>query len=332
MSDLSMLMDMGFDKSQAERALQVTGNKGVEPAMEWLLAHSDVNEPVPQDTFTDGEKSEGLQTQMEVTESANDDHSEAAKALDAELAAQAKSLKCDECNKKFRTDSEVEFHAVKTGHQSFSESSEEFKPLSEEEKKEQIKKLETIIKQRRAEREEQEKKEALEKEISRRKTGQEITQVRQKMQEQEMKQLAEAKRREKLEAKEARQRVLEQIERDKQARREKFNMPNPNPPATSPIEPPKAIVTPVTPPTENYDQTRIQVRMMNGECLTHTFSPNEELAAVRLFVQMNHSDGSIPFSLMTNFPKKVFTEEDMNTPLSKLGLVPSAVIIVCKPQ
>ncbi|CAL1283829.1 unnamed protein product [Larinioides sclopetarius] len=331
MSDLSMLMDMGFDKSQAERALQVTGNKGVEPAMEWLLAHADVNEPIPQETFSDGEKSEGLQTQMEITESENDDHNEAVKVLDEELAAQAKSLKCDECNKKFRTDSEVEFHAVKTGHQSFSESSEEIKPLSEEEKKEQIKKLETIIKQRRAEREEQEKKEALEKEISRRKTGQEITQVRQKMQEEEMKQLAEAKRREKLEAKQARQRVLEQIERDKQARREKFNMPNPNPPATSPSEPPKAIVTPAT-PIENYDQTRIQVRLMNGECLTHSFSPNEELAAVRLFVQMNRSGDPTPFSLMTNFPKKVFTEEDMNTPLSKLGLVPSAVLIVCKPQ
>ncbi|CAL1283830.1 unnamed protein product [Larinioides sclopetarius] len=287
MSDLSMLMDMGFDKSQAERALQVTGNKGVEPAMEWLLAHADVNEPIPQETFSDGEKSEGLQTQMEITESENDDHNEAVKVLDEELAAQAKSLKCDE--------------------------------------------LETIIKQRRAEREEQEKKEALEKEISRRKTGQEITQVRQKMQEEEMKQLAEAKRREKLEAKQARQRVLEQIERDKQARREKFNMPNPNPPATSPSEPPKAIVTPAT-PIENYDQTRIQVRLMNGECLTHSFSPNEELAAVRLFVQMNRSGDPTPFSLMTNFPKKVFTEEDMNTPLSKLGLVPSAVLIVCKPQ
>ncbi|KAF8793649.1 UBX domain-containing protein 1-B [Argiope bruennichi] len=303
--------------------------------MEWLLAHSDSNEPVPQETFSfsDGEKN--LPIQMEVTESANQEvtanegESEAVTEVDEELLTQAKSLKCDECNKKFRTDSEVEFHAVKTGHQSFSESSEEIKPLTEEEKKEQIKKLETIIKQRRLERQEQEKKEALEREISRRKTGQEITQVRQKMQEEEMKQLAEAKKREKLEAKQARQRVLEQIERDKQARREKFNMPAPNPQATSPTVPTKEIVTT---PVENYDQARIQVRLMNGECLTQTFGANEELAAVRLFVQMNRTDGSTPFSLMTNFPRKVFTEDDMNTPLSKLGLVPSAVIIVCKPQ
>lgn len=44
------------------------------------------------------------------------------------------------CNKKFRTDSEIEFHAVKTGHQTFSESTEEIKPLSEEEKMEQMRK------------------------------------------------------------------------------------------------------------------------------------------------------------------------------------------------
>ncbi|GBO12613.1 hypothetical protein AVEN_10283-1, partial [Araneus ventricosus] len=125
--------------------------------------------------------------------------------------------------------------------------------------------LETIIKQRRAERKEQEKKEALEKEISRRKTGQEITQVRQKMQEQEMKQLAEAKRREKLEAKVARQRVLEQIERDKQARREKFNIPNPNPPATSPRDEdcgPRGRA--FCPPTPSLSLTKSII--MLGEC------------------------------------------------------------------
>ncbi|GFQ97767.1 UBX domain-containing protein 1 [Trichonephila clavata] len=325
MSDLSMLMDMGFAQSQAETALRVTGNKGVEPAMEWLLAHSDANEPVPQEAFGDGgNNSEGLEAQTGATETLDEDP----QAQDVLL--QAKSLKCDECNKKFRTDSEVEFHAVKTGHQSFSESSEEVKPLSEEEKKEQLKKLETIIKQRRAEKAEQESKEALEREKSRRKTGQELTHVRQKMQEEEIKQLAELKKREKLEAKLAKQRVLEQIERDKQARREKFGMAAPNPPATSPIVPEKEIVSPA--PSQTYDECRIQVRLTNGQCLTHTFRPNEELAAVRLFVQMNRTDGSAPFSLMTNFPKKVFTEEDMNAPLNSLGLVPSAVLIVCKPQ
>lgn len=62
-----------------------------------------------------------------------------------------------------------------------------------------------------------------------------------------------------------------------------------------------------------------QIRLTNGQCLTQTFSPNEELAAVRLYVEMNRSDGSGAFSLMTNFPKKVFSESDMQSTLSSLG-------------
>jgi len=38
---MSMLLDMGFGNNRAVRGLQATGFKGVEPAMEWLLAHAD---------------------------------------------------------------------------------------------------------------------------------------------------------------------------------------------------------------------------------------------------------------------------------------------------
>ncbi|KAG8171799.1 hypothetical protein JTE90_028880, partial [Oedothorax gibbosus] len=47
MSDLNLLMDMGFPQEKAERALSVTGNQGVEQAMEWLLAHGDSMETTP---------------------------------------------------------------------------------------------------------------------------------------------------------------------------------------------------------------------------------------------------------------------------------------------
>lgn len=36
---LSTLKDMGFSEERANKALTKTGWKGVEPAMEWLLAH-----------------------------------------------------------------------------------------------------------------------------------------------------------------------------------------------------------------------------------------------------------------------------------------------------
>jgi len=326
MADLNLLMDMGFPQQKAEKALSVTGNKGVEAAMEWLLAHQD-----ELDDHAEG-------THVEVKKE-SDEHNGAEKsdvdelqALTEELAAEAKCIKCDECNKKFRTDSEIEFHAVKTGHQSFSESAEEIKPLSEEERKEQMRKLESIIKQRRQEKAEQEKKEALEREKSRRRTGQELTQARQKLQEEEIRHMAEMKRREKMEDKLARQRVLDEIERDKQRRKEKFGMGGASAPtpAPNPIPAPVVMSPPASSSNQTFDECKLQIRLTNGQCLTQTFSPNEELAAVRLFVEMNRTDGSGAFSLMTNFPKKVFSESDMQSSLCSLGLVPSAVLIVSK--
>jgi len=64
-----------------------------------------------------------------------------------------------------------------------------------------------------------------------------------------------------------------------------------------------------------------QIRLPNGQALTHVFGTKEPLSAVRLYIEMNRTDGnSGPFTLMTNFPKKVFASEEYDTPLENLGL------------
>lgn len=85
--------------------------------------------------------------------------------------------------------------------------------------------------------------------------------------------------------------------------------------------------TPNTPKT--YTSTRIQIRLLNGSTLVETFDVKEQLSAVRLFVQINQGIDE-PFGLMTNFPRKVYTDEDFEKPLETLGLAPSAVLIVTK--
>lgn len=337
-SIVSTLEEMGFATDRAKKAVEVCGDQSVEAAMEWLLAHADE----PMDTIEPAEpmpKASAPQPQSGSTASestsqpagpkdqAGEGSKESVSGADAAAAeASAKSFKCDECGKLFRSAPEVEFHAVKSGHQSFSESVEEIKPLTEEEKQEQAKKLEEKIRQRRLEREEKEKREAIEREKERRKFGQEVATTRQKIEEQEMLKLAEEKKREKMEAMLAKKKVLADIERDKLERREKFNMGGPPPAA---VAKPPAPVAPVEPKKE-YDQCKLQIRLTNGQTLTQTFGANEELAAVRLYVELNRTDGDLPFTLMTNFPKKVFTEEDYSKPLSTLGLVPSAVVILTK--
>ncbi|XP_052870175.1 UBX domain-containing protein 1 [Anopheles cruzii] len=340
MSDIQTLMDMGFAKEKAERALEVTNNKGVEQAMEWLLAHAD--EPLPPSTGSasetpsgSGDGSAAAEAPSETATPATDD------SAPSSGGTVAKSLKCDECGKLFKSQEDVEFHAAKTQHSSFSESTEEKKPLTEEEKKAQLALLEEKMKRKRLEREENEKKEALERERLRIKSGKDMLEARRRMEEQEMKKLMDQRKREKLEMKQARDRVRLQIEADRAARKAKdAGEPTGVSPTSTTASPPPAAasaadvatVSAAKPaePTKSYSTAKIAIRMMDGSQLVQTFQAAEQLAAVRLFVQLKLGSSDTPFGLMTNFPKKVFTDEEYDMPLQKLGLVPNAVLIVTK--
>jgi hypothetical protein len=117
---------------------------------------------------------------------------------------------------------------------------------------------------------------------------------------------------------------------DKAARRAKAEGLPPStfaPPAPAPVQTPQ-----VTSPPKDYKETKIQIRLPTGSALVETFDKREQLSAVRLFIQMKQGNepGTFPFGMMTNFPRKVFTEEDFDKSLEELNLVPSAVIIVTK--
>lgn len=135
----------------SEKALAVTNYKGVEPAMEWLLAHAD--DPAMDTGATIGTSSSMEAAPAPVAESSTSSQTPAS----AEPEPEAKSFKCDVCGKLLKNQDEMEYHAAKTDHSSFSESTEEKKPLTEEEKKAQLMLLEERMKQKRKEREEKEK-------------------------------------------------------------------------------------------------------------------------------------------------------------------------------
>ncbi|NXA57190.1 UBX1A protein, partial [Nothocercus julius] len=175
-----------------------------------------------------------------------------------------------------------------------------------------------LIAQKQREREEREKRETIEREKQRRKQGQELSLLRQRLQEEEMRKLAEQRRREKMEEKLAKQRVREKIERDKAERAKKVTA------AQGSSEPPAPTAVPSSPSQEppskrEYDQCRIQVRLLDGSSLTQTFRAREQLAAVRLYVELHRGGAPEPFRLLTPFPRRVFTEDDMEKPLQELG-------------
>merc|ERR1712227_5075 len=181
-NEIEQLMEMGFPRNRAEKALAKTNHRGVEPAMEWLFAHSedaDIDEPfaAPQGHIlgkVEDQAANAVEQHMDTSSEASSNGAVSGEAT----PAQAMSLKCEDCGKLLRTELDAQAHAARSGHSNFSESTEEIKPLTEEEKKQKAKELQEKLKQRRKEKEEQEKQEELKREIRRRKQGKDISSIR----------------------------------------------------------------------------------------------------------------------------------------------------------
>lgn len=123
-------------------ALKATGNRGLQPAMDHILEHE--GQPVPD--LTEVSEQAGTSTApMEVDE--DDEDAEALKSLgvlkgnaveakvrDLSIVIKCpptdynlptKSIKCSECGKIFKNTALANFHAEKSGHDQFEESTEE---------------------------------------------------------------------------------------------------------------------------------------------------------------------------------------------------------------
>ncbi|XP_019948489.1 UBX domain-containing protein 1 [Paralichthys olivaceus] len=300
LTTLESLLEMGFERNRAEKAVANTGNQGIEQAMDWLMEHEndpDIDEPYvpPVGTVLGGDAESQTSTEQPTLA----DTTEGGDMLYNEI----------------------------------DESSNQ--PMTEEEKLEQVKRLEELMRVKQAERRERERAEEVEREKHRRRQGQELQQIRQKLQDDDMKKLADQRRKEKMEDKMARQRVKDKIARDREERAQKFGGGGPQSAATSsqPAQPTPSSPTGQGPPPtkKEYDMSRIQVRLLDGSTITTVFKAQEPLAAVRVYVQVN---GNTPegqdFTLLSPYPRHVYTELDMEKPLKELGLVPSAVLVVIK--
>lgn len=113
-SDLALLLEMGFEEELAKTALKKGGN--LNQAIDYLQNPPKESESNPNPGEVDEEEEAGPQDQ-------------------------ANSLKCDDCGRLLKSSVQAEAHAAKTGHQNFSESVQEIKPLSPEEKAKKLEQL-----------------------------------------------------------------------------------------------------------------------------------------------------------------------------------------------
>ncbi|CAJ0594422.1 unnamed protein product [Cylicocyclus nassatus] len=299
---VEQLVDMGFERARAEYAFAQTGRGALETAMDWLINHEGEEIPAPStDHHPNEEEKPGSSELTEHTPG---------------------SYKCNDCNKLFRDENSMMFHAAKSGHENFSESTQVIAPLTPEERAQKERELRDKIRAARAKKEEEEKREQIEKERRRREEGKKMLETKEKQKEMELRALVEERKREKREEELARQRVLDQIKADREARKAAKS-------GVQPTAPPKPAPAPsaASAPTHDYKETTIQVRLKNGQAVRQKFGASEPLSAVRLWLELNHSDGT-PFNLLQPFPHKVMTFDDYEKPLKELGLVPSANFVM----
>ncbi|KAJ3075683.1 hypothetical protein HDU98_007240 [Podochytrium sp. JEL0797] len=298
------LVEMGFASTRAVLALTATKNGGVQAAIEWLFAN-------PDESFVaDAEMKDSDELQRDAmgggssTELGNDD------AIHETAAA--------------------EFHAVKSGHQSFSESSQVIQPLSADEKKAKLEQLKLKVAQKKEEKRLKEIEENKANEKVRRTSGKEMIEIKEKMMELELKKVAEQKKREKEEDRIFKAKIKAQIEldrKDRAAKLEKEKLERQglgSTPILSTASSSESIASDSGP--KEYTEARIQIRLVGGAILTHTFPASDPLSVVYAFVSQNSGARAGSFKLATTFPRQVLN--DQTKTLKELGLVPSAVLAV----
>lgn len=196
--------------------------------------------------------------------------------------------------------------------------------ISHEEK---LQKAKDLIEKTRRIKDAQEAEERRQKEMERRKQGQDSQDLKKWQEDQEMKQLKEDRKREKEEEQSARKRILEQIAQDRAERSHKFGGANiPLSPPKEPENKPAAS----TPRTDNSEFARIQFKKPGGGSEMQTFNSSDLFQVLRNYVQDNilASTGIRDFKLATTFPKRDYTLADNGQTLSQLGLSPTSVLLI----
>ncbi|KAJ3776361.1 ubiquitin-related domain-containing protein [Lentinula raphanica] len=333
--DKDTLLSMGFDPARVEWALKATGNRGLQPAMDHILENE--SKPVPStENVSEASSSAAPDVNMDVDE---DEDAQALQSLGAAAnAAEAKSIKCSECGKIFKNTALAEFHAEKSGHDQFEESTEEVKPLTEEEKKEKLAELRAKMAEKRSRKAVEDAAEQKANEQLRRKAGKDMHKVREELQAKEAIKEAQQKKREKIEEAKARAAVKAQIEADKKARAEKAarekalreGRPIEDVGSSTSTPPPVQSSSSASGVAgKDFKETRLQIRMSTGgQPYTTSLPSDSPLSAVAEFLASQTLDVNVDsVTFAQHFPRKTFAKTDFSKSLRELGLTPSAVLI-----
>ena len=245
----------------------------------------------------------------------------------------AKSLICEECQKRFRSQAQAEFHASKSGHESFAESTEEIAPLTEEEKKQKLAELREKMREKREKVSVQDKADQKRNEQIRMKSTKETQDLKEELAKKEQIKEAAAKRREKAADAAAKEKIKAKIAADKEERRlrterekaEREGRAAAAIPAAADVTPSSSSGPVTSKPASAYTETRMRFQTPKGNVMK-TFPVDTTLFEV---VQVLRDEKGVEARRFEQgFPRKVFDDVDFGSTLKELGLVPSASLVV----
>ena len=195
---------------------------------------------------------------------------------------------------------------------------------------ERVSLVQSKLQEVRQRKEAEEENKEIEEERSRRNVGKEMAKAKKLREEQEMKEALDQRKKDALLEKEARARVLQQIQADREERKRRFDNQswmNQEPGESSAKKPAAGSSGSAPVSNRDFDSARIQFKFPDGSTITQEFKSRDTLKIARDFVQNNSQVGK-KFSLSQTFPRKIFSEEDMNETLINLSLVPATVLLV----
>lgn len=188
---------MGFAPERVEWALHATNNSGLQSALDHLEENQDV--PVPDNNsvqasstgapgrgaVTSGDYEEEQTALMEMLKTKGQGAVDAVDGAEQFPDFEAKSIKCADCGRTMKNSALASFHAEKSGHTNFEESTEEVKPLTDEEKKQKLTELRRKLAEKKAAQSQVDAKEARANEQIRRKAGQDMGLAREELKKKE---------------------------------------------------------------------------------------------------------------------------------------------------
>jgi DNA repair exonuclease SbcCD ATPase subunit len=313
----------------------------VAPAVQGALTWLEENQDKPL---------EELQAQASNASAEDDDQDEGAPKIPDVDGQNAKSLVCNECGKRFKNQALAEYHATKTEHTDFSESTEEIAPLSEEQKAAKLEELRARLAAKRAVQAEKDKEEQRRNEVSlprhpfhpalhsanmirqqiRKKSTKETEELKEELKRKEQLKEVEKKKAEKAADIEAKRRIKAKIEADKEERRRKAEEAKAAREGRAPAQPaPVSAAAPAAGPSRpaaTHNEARLRLQTSGGNVLK-TYPADTTLFEVAQALEAENQIKVESFS--TTFPRKTFTSGvDFGQTLKEAGCVPSAVLIV----